>query len=48
LKGIISFNSPRKRLILLSQPNKRGHCWRIVGNEMSIKVSKSKKTSNIS
>jgi hypothetical protein len=25
LKGIISFNFPRKRLILPNQPNRRGH-----------------------
>jgi hypothetical protein len=25
LKGIINFNSPKKKLILLSQTNKRGH-----------------------
>jgi hypothetical protein len=47
LKGIINFNSPKKRLILLSQTNKRGHYWRILGNKMLIKVSKSKKTLDI-
>jgi hypothetical protein len=47
LKGIFSFNSPRKRLILPSQSNKRGHYWKILGNETSIKVGKSKKTLNI-
>jgi hypothetical protein len=43
LKGINNFNSPQKRLIILSQMNKRGHYWRILGNETWIKVSKSKK-----
>ncbi len=47
LKGIINFNSPRKRLIFLSQLNKRGHYWKIVGNVMLIKVGKSKKTLDI-
>jgi hypothetical protein len=47
LKKIINFNSPRKKLILLNQSNKKGHYWRIVGNEISIKVGKSKKRLNI-
>jgi hypothetical protein len=47
LKNIINFNSPRKRLVLFSQSNKKGHYWRIMGNETSIKVDKSKKTLNI-
>ncbi len=46
-KYIISFNSPRKKLILLHQVNKRGHYWRIMGNEMLIKVGKSKITFDI-
>jgi hypothetical protein len=48
LKDIISFNSSRKRLILPSQSNKKGHYSRIVGNKTLIKVSKSKKTLDIS
>jgi hypothetical protein len=48
LKGIINFNSSRKRLIFPSQLNKRGHYSKIVGNETLIKVSKSKKTLDIS
>jgi hypothetical protein len=47
LKGIINFNSLRKKLILLNQLNKKGHYWRIVGNETFIKVGKSKKTLDI-
>jgi hypothetical protein len=47
LKGIINFNSLRNKLIFFSQPNKRGHYWRIMGNETSIKVDKSKKTLDI-
>jgi hypothetical protein len=47
LKGIINFHSPKKRLILLSQTNKRGHYRRILGNKMLIKFSKSKKTLDI-
>jgi hypothetical protein len=47
LKYIISFNSPIKRLILPSQLNKRGHYWRIVGNETLIKIGKSNKTLDI-
>jgi hypothetical protein len=47
LKDISNFNSPRKMLIFHSQLNKRGHCWGIVKNEMSIKVGKSNKTLDI-
>jgi hypothetical protein len=47
-KGIISFNTLRKKLILLSQTSKKGHYWKIMGNAMLIKVSKSKKTLDIS
>jgi hypothetical protein len=47
LKGIISFNSSRKRLILPNQSSKKGHYSRIVGNETLIKVSKYKKTLDI-
>ncbi len=48
LKNINNFNSPRKRLILLGQLSKKGHYWIIMGNEMSIKVGKSKKALDIS
>jgi len=48
LKGIISLNFPRKRLILLSQMSKRGNYWKILSNETLIKVAKSKKTLEIS
>jgi hypothetical protein len=34
LKFIFNFNSLRKRLILFNQSSKRGHYWKIVGNEM--------------
>ncbi len=47
LKGIFSFNSLGKRLILLSQMNKRGHYHGIVCNESLIEVSKPKKALNI-
>jgi hypothetical protein len=47
LKNIVNFNPPRKRLILLSQTSKKGHYWKIMGNEMLIKVSKSNKTLDI-
>jgi hypothetical protein len=47
LKGIINFSPPRKRLILLNQLSKQGYYWKIVGNEMLIKVGKSKKTLDI-
>ncbi len=47
-EGIFYFNSPWKRLILLSQTSKRNYYCKIVGNETSIKVEKSKKTLNIS
>ncbi len=40
--------SPWKRLILPSQTSKRSHYRKIVGNETSIQVGKSKKTLNIS
>jgi hypothetical protein len=43
LKNIISFNSPKKRLIVPNQLNKKGHYYIIVGKETSIKVNKSKK-----
>jgi hypothetical protein len=48
LKSIINFNSSKKGLIVPSQLSKRGHYWKIVGNETSIKVNKFKKTSDIS
>jgi hypothetical protein len=38
---------PKKKVIFFSQPSERGHYWKIVGNEMSIKVGKSKKTLDI-
>jgi hypothetical protein len=47
LKNIIDFNSPVKRLILFCQTSKKGHHWKISGNEMLIKVSKSDKTLDI-
>ncbi len=47
LKGVINFNSLRKMFIFWNQMNKRGHYWRIFGNEKSIKNGKSKKTLNI-
>jgi len=47
LKGIISFNSSRKRLILPNQSSKKGHYSRIVGNKTLIEVNKSKKTLDI-
>jgi hypothetical protein len=42
-KGVINFNSLRKRFILLNQMNKKSHHWKIFGNEKSIKNGKSKK-----
>ncbi len=47
LKGVINFNSPRKRFIFFNQMNKRGQYWRIFGNEKSIKNGKSKKKLDI-
>jgi hypothetical protein len=47
-KDIINFNFSRKILILHSQSSKKGHDSRIVGNETLIKISKSKKTLDIS
>jgi hypothetical protein len=42
------FEFLEKKLIFFSQPNKKGHYQRIMGNEMSIKIDKSKKTLDIS
>jgi hypothetical protein len=48
LKDIISLNSAKKRSIYPSQSSKKGHYWRIVGNEMLIKVNKYKKALDVS
>ncbi len=42
-KCIINFNSPRNKLILLSQTSKGGHYWIILGNEISTKVGNPRK-----
>ncbi len=42
LKSVISFDFPRKRLILPNQSSNKGHYWRIMGNETLIKINKSK------
>jgi len=47
LKGIFSFNSLGKRMILPSQTSKRGHYHGIVCNDSLIEVGKPKKTLNI-
>jgi hypothetical protein len=48
LKGIFSFNSLRKMLILPSKMNKRGHYREIMCNELPIEIGEPKKTLNIS
>jgi len=46
-KAFATLTPKEKGWSFLSQLNKRSHYWRIVGNETSIKVGKSKKTLNI-
>ncbi len=46
-KALYASTPYKKRLILLNQMSNMSHYCRIMGNEMSIKVGKSKKTLNI-